>query len=47
MHQYGDETRKVCIIMVMIPMLHGEKTNATSRLKSTSQTKVSIEENIL
>jgi hypothetical protein len=39
--------RKVCIIMVMIPMLHGDKTNATSRLNSTSQTEVSTEENIL
>jgi hypothetical protein len=31
------------IIMVMIPMLHGDKTNATSKLNSTSQTEVSIE----
>jgi hypothetical protein len=35
--------RQVHIIMVMIPMLHGDKTNATSRLNSTSQTKVSTE----
>jgi hypothetical protein len=35
--------RKVQIIMVMIPMLHGDKTNATSKLNSTSQTEVSIE----
>jgi hypothetical protein len=27
----------------MIPMLHGDKTNAKSKLNSTSQTKVSIE----
>jgi hypothetical protein len=31
------------IIMVIIPMLHGDKTNATSKLNSTSQTKVSTE----
>jgi hypothetical protein len=31
------------IIMVMIPMLHGDKTNATSKINSTSQTEVSIE----
>jgi hypothetical protein len=35
--------RKILIIMVMIPMLHGDKTNATSKLKSTSQIEVSIE----
>jgi hypothetical protein len=39
--------RKVHISMVMIPMFHGDKTNATSRLNSTSQTEVSTEENIL
>jgi hypothetical protein len=39
--------RQVRISMVMIPMLHGDKTNATSRLNSTSQTEVSTEENIL
>ena len=33
----------MCISMVMIPMFHGEKTNATSKLNSTSQTEVSIE----
>jgi hypothetical protein len=27
----------------MIPMLHGDKTNVTSKLNSTSQTEVSIE----
>jgi hypothetical protein len=27
----------------MIPMLHGDKTNATSKLNSTSQTEVSTE----
>jgi hypothetical protein len=27
----------------MIPILHGEKTNATSKINSTSQTKESIE----
>jgi hypothetical protein len=35
--------RKVHISMVMIPMLHGDKTNATSKLNSTSQTEVSTE----
>ena len=39
--------RQVQIIMVMIPLLHGDKTNAASKLNSTSQTEVSIEENIL
>ena len=39
--------RQVRIIMVMIPMLHGNKTNATSKLNSTSQIEVSTEENIL
>jgi hypothetical protein len=29
--------------MVIIPMLHGDKTNAASKLNSTSQTEVSIE----
>jgi hypothetical protein len=29
--------------MVIIPMLHGDKTNATSKLNSTSQTEVSTE----
>ena len=38
---------EVCIIMVMILALHGDKTNATSRLNSTSQTKVLTKENIL
>jgi hypothetical protein len=33
--------------MVMIPMLQGDRTNATSRLNLTSQTEVSSEENIL
>jgi hypothetical protein len=31
------------IIMVMIPMLHGDKTNAASKFNSTSQTEVSTE----
>jgi hypothetical protein len=29
--------------MVMIPMLHGDDPNATSKLNSTSQTEVSTE----
>jgi hypothetical protein len=32
---------QVHIIMVMIPMLHGDKTNAASRLNSTTQVEVS------
>jgi hypothetical protein len=31
------------IIMVIISMLHGDKTNAASKLNSTSQTEVSTE----
>jgi hypothetical protein len=31
------------ISMVMIPMLHADKTNATSKLNSTSQTEVLTE----
>jgi hypothetical protein len=48
MRQSGDDPKaSACISMVMIPMLHGDKTNATSRLNSTSQIEVSTEENIL
>jgi lactam utilization protein B len=53
MHQSGDDPkasalvvmilRQVRISMVMIPMLHGDKTNAASKLNSTSQTEVSTE----
>jgi hypothetical protein len=39
--------KKVHISMAMIPMLHGDKTNAASGLNSTSQIEVSTEENIL
>ena len=39
----GDDTRQGQISMVMIPMLHGDGPNATSKLNSTSQTKVSTE----
>jgi hypothetical protein len=35
--------RQFLISMVMIPMFHGDKTNATSKLNSTSQTEVSTE----
>jgi hypothetical protein len=35
--------RKGIFIMVMIPMLHGDDPNATSKLNSTSQTEVSTE----
>jgi hypothetical protein len=43
MCQSNDYTNSNAHYIVMIPMLHGDKTNATSRLHSTSQT----EENIL
>ena len=46
MHQSGDDTKDVRQL-VMIPMLHGDKTNVASRLHSTSQTKVKTEENII
>jgi hypothetical protein len=35
--------RQVRISMVLIPMLHGGKINATSKLNSTSQIEVPIE----
>jgi hypothetical protein len=47
MHQSGDDTKANVHYLVMIPMLHGDKTNATSRLHSTSQTEVKTEDNIL
>ena len=47
MCQSGDDTTTNVHYLVMIPMLHGDKTNATSRLHSTSQTKVKTEESIL
>jgi hypothetical protein len=44
MCQYGDDTKaKFRISMVMIPILHGDKTNATSKVNSTSQSEVSTE----
>ena len=43
MCQFGGDTNDNVHYLVMIPMLHGDKTNAESRLHSTSQT----EENIL
>jgi hypothetical protein len=39
----GDDPKESVHYMVMIPMLHGDKTNATSKLKSTSQIEVSTE----
>jgi hypothetical protein len=41
MHQYGDDHKETMHYLVMIPMLHGDKTKAASKLSSTSQTKVS------
>ena len=43
MHQSGDDPKKSVHYLVMIPMLHGDKTNAPSKLNSTSQTEVSTE----
>jgi hypothetical protein len=47
MCQYGDDTKANVHYLVMILMLHGDKTNAASRLHSTSQTEVKTKENIL
>jgi hypothetical protein len=43
MHQSGDDPNTSVHYMGMIPMLHGDKTNATSKLNSTSQIEVSTE----
>jgi hypothetical protein len=43
MRQYGDYPKASAHYLVMIPMLHGGKTNAASKLNSTSQTEVSTE----
>jgi hypothetical protein len=43
MRQFGDDPKESVHYLVMIPMLHGDKTNATSKLNSTSQTEVSTE----
>ena len=43
MHYYCDDPKDNAHYMVMIPMLHGNKTNATSKLNSTRQTEVSTE----
>jgi hypothetical protein len=43
MFKSGDDPKASVNYLVMIPMLHGDKTNATSKLNSTSQTEVSIE----
>ena len=47
MRYFSDDTKANVHQLVMIPMLHGDKTNAAFRLHSTSQTEVKIEENIL
>ena len=41
MRQSSDDPKGSAHKMVMIPMFHGDKTNATSKLNSTSQTEVS------
>jgi len=43
MRHSGDDPKESAHYLVMIPMLHGDKTNATSKLNSTSQTEVSTE----
>jgi hypothetical protein len=43
MCQSGDDPKASVHYLVMISMLHGDKTNATSKLNSTSQTEVSTE----
>ena len=47
MRQSSDDPKESAHYMVMIPMLHGDKTNATCKLHSTSQIEVKTEENIL
>jgi hypothetical protein len=42
--QYSDDDPKSSThYLLMIQMLHGDKTNASSKLNSTSQTEVSTE----
>ena len=43
MSQFGDDPKASSHYLVMIPMLHGDKTNVTSKLNSTSENEVSIE----
>ena len=43
MHHFGNDPKESAHYLVMIPMLHGDKTNATSKINSTSQTEVSTE----
>jgi hypothetical protein len=43
MLQYGDDPKESAHYLVMIPMFHGDKTNASYKLNSTSQTEVSTE----
>jgi hypothetical protein len=43
MYQPGDDHKVIGNYLVMILMLHGDKTNAASKLNSTSQTEVSNE----
>jgi hypothetical protein len=43
MCQYGDDPKANVHYLVMIPMLHGDKTNASSKLNSTSQNEMSTE----
>ena len=51
MCQSGDDPKDNLHQLVMIPMMHGDKTNVEYRLHSTDQTEVKtkekIEENIL
>ena len=43
MPQSCDDPKERAISMVMIPMFHGDKTNAAAKLNSTSQIEVSTE----
>ena len=43
MHQSSDDPKASAHSLLMMPMFHGDKTNATSKLNSTSQTEVSTE----
>ena len=42
MRQSGDDTKANVHEMDMIPMLHGDNPNVSSRIHSTDQTKVEI-----
>ena len=47
MRYFSDGPKENAHYLVMIQMLHGDNPNVASRLHSTDQTEVKIEENIL